>query len=90
MPGSYPSILELAYIVNLEYYMNDMSYMRFTDIQEPSNWFSQAKVPVKEMVEYLQSRKWQIGTRTHLKGNNTFNSNILSKIIKFLIFLIVL
>ena len=64
--GQYPSILELAYMVNLEYYL-DMQYSCIHEIREDNS----AKIPIKEMVDFLDARKWQLGTRTQYLGNAT-------------------
>lgn len=63
--GQYPSILELAYMVNLEYYI-DMKYSCIHEIPEEKS----AKIQIKEMVDFLEARKWQLGTRTHYLGKN--------------------
>jgi hypothetical protein len=64
--GKYPSILELAYMVNLEYYL-EMQYFCSHEIPEDKS----AKIPIKEMVDFLDAKKWQLGTRTKYLGNAT-------------------
>jgi len=63
--GQYPSVLELAYMVNLEYYLIDMQYFCIHEIPEDKS----AKIKIKEMVDFLDAKKWQLGTRTHYLGN---------------------
>ena len=61
--GSLPSILELAYMVNLEYYA-DIKYDCIHEIPENTK----AKIKISEMVEFLENRKWELVTRTNHKG----------------------
>ncbi len=63
--GSYPSTLELGYMVNLEYYIN-INVSCIHEIPENGN----AEIKIKEMVDFLDSRKWQLGTRTSYNGKN--------------------
>lgn len=60
-----PSPLELAYMINLEYYI-DMDHSCIHKILENTK----AKVTIKEMADFLDSRKWQLGTRTNYNGKN--------------------
>lgn len=62
-PGSYPTTLELAYMVNLEYYA-DINIKCIHKIKE----VDKAIIKIKEMVDFLDSRKWQMGTRTSYNG----------------------
>jgi len=72
--GSYPSTLELGYMVNLEYY-TDIKHSCIHEIPENEN----AKIKIKEMVDLLDSRKWELGTRTSYEGKNivTYLTNVI-------------
>ena len=74
--GAYPSTLELAHMVNLEYY-TDINYSCIHEIPEDRN----AKIKVKEMVDFLHSRKWQLGTKTSYNGKNivTHSTNVIQR-----------
>ncbi|CAJ0925465.1 unnamed protein product, partial [Mesorhabditis belari] len=61
--GSHPSTLELAYMVNLEYSI-EMSHDCLHKIPESRK----ATIKVKDMVEYLDERNWELCTRTKNKG----------------------
>jgi len=52
-------------MVNLEYYI-DIGYSCIHKIPEDEK----AKIKIKEMVDFLHSRKWQLGTRTNYNGKN--------------------
>lgn len=60
-----PSILELATMVNLEYYL-DMRHSCLHDIPESHG----AKITVKDMVRYLDERMWTVVTRTKYEGEH--------------------
>jgi hypothetical protein len=57
--ASYPSIKELAYMVNLEYYIQ-MHYRCIHEIPENNK--------VKDILKFLDDRKWQMGTRVSNEG----------------------
>lgn len=61
--GVYPSTLELAYMVNLEYY-TDITYSCVHKIPEDGK----AVIKIKEMVDFLDSKNWQLGIRTNYNG----------------------
>lgn len=67
--GSYPTTLELAYMVNLEYYV-DISVECIHEIKE----VDKADIKIKEMTDFLDCRKWQMGTKTSHNGNNDVKS----------------
>ena len=62
--GSYPTILELAYMVNLEYYVKIGSTDCIHNIPEVKN----ARIPVSEMVGFLDENKWAIQAKTSHGG----------------------
>uniref|UniRef100_A0AC35GW03 Fungal lipase-like domain-containing protein n=1 Tax=Panagrolaimus sp. PS1159 TaxID=55785 RepID=A0AC35GW03_9BILA len=61
--STFPSVLELAYMVNLEYYI-DMKYDCIHNIIESKN----AKIKISEIIQFLDERHWQLGTRVADKG----------------------
>lgn len=61
--GSNPSILELAYMVNLEYYV-DPKHNCIHEVPVDKN----APISVEAMIEFLASRKWRICTKTMYEG----------------------
>jgi hypothetical protein len=61
--GSYPSVRELAYMVDLEYYI-EMSYRCIHEIPEKDN----AVIKVKDLVKFIDENNWQMGTRTCYEG----------------------
>jgi hypothetical protein len=61
--GSHPTTLELAYMVNLEYYV-DMLHNCVHKVPESKK----AKIKINDMVKFLDERHWQLGTRTNYNG----------------------
>jgi hypothetical protein len=61
--GSPPTTLELAYMVNLEYYV-DMRHNCVHNIPESKN----AKIKINDMVKFLEERHWELCTRTKYSG----------------------
>lgn len=61
--AQYPSTLELAYMVNLEYYI-DISYDCIHKIPESDK----ATIKIKQMVDFLERKKWKLGIRTNNDG----------------------
>ncbi|CAG2164421.1 unnamed protein product [Oppiella nova] len=61
--GAYPSTLELAYMVNLEYYI-DIKYDCVHEIPEVKG----LKIPIIEMVNFIEKKKWEVGTKTSYNG----------------------
>ncbi len=52
-------------MVNLEYYI-DIDYSCIHKIPENGK----AKIKIEEMVDFLDSRKWELGGRTNYNGKN--------------------
>ena len=72
VPGAsgYPSIKELASMVYLEYFIQ----IGFLCIHEiPAN------EKVKDLIDYLDKKNWQMGTRTSYEGKIKYNSSIVNK-----------
>ena len=63
-PGCYPTTLELAYMVNLEYYVKIGSTNCIHEIPE----VGKARIPVSEMVAFLDANKWRIQVKTSYEG----------------------
>lgn len=51
-------------MVNLEYYA-DIGIDCIHEIKE----VDKAEIKIKEMTDFLDSRKWQMGTKTNYNGN---------------------
>lgn len=64
--AGYPSIKELAYMVNLEYYIQ-MHYRCIHEIPEDAK----ACIKVKDLLKFLDDRKWQMGTRVSNEGEKS-------------------
>jgi len=62
-PGLHPTTLELAYMVNLEYYV-DMRYDCVHKIPESKG----AKIKTSEMIEFLEEKHWKLVSRTNYEG----------------------
>ena len=63
-PGSYPTTLEVAYMVNLEYYVKIGSTHCIHEIPE----VKKARIPVSEMVGFLDANKWRMQSITSNEG----------------------
>jgi hypothetical protein len=68
--GGYPSTKELAYMVDLEYYIQ-MNYACIHEVPEDEK----AQIKVKDLIKFLDDKNWQLGTRTSNEGDNFSTTN---------------
>jgi hypothetical protein len=61
--GLHPTTLELAYMVNFEYYV-DINYDCVHKIPESKS----AKIKISEMIKFLEEKHWELVTRTNYEG----------------------